>query len=77
VLQCVIQGRITFTPSGDGYVFEAATWYDKLFAGVAAPRPGLVAEGELRGTAHLGPEDAGRALRAAAGQGSRGREFRA
>jgi hypothetical protein len=33
VLQRVLRGRITFTPKGDGYEFEAPTRFDKLFTG--------------------------------------------
>ena len=40
VLQRMLKGRITFTPNGAGYTFEAPTRFDKLFAGVACPWPG-------------------------------------
>jgi site-specific DNA recombinase len=39
VLQRVLRGRITFTPVGNGYRFTAPTRFDKLFTGVASPRP--------------------------------------
>lgn len=57
MLQRVLRGRITFTPSGDAYTFEAETRYDRLFAGVAAPVPPWVKVGDLRGQAHIRPED--------------------
>lgn len=62
VLQRVIRGRIVFAPTKDGrgYTFEAPTRYDKLFAGVAAPRPplpSLVRAGDARGREHIGPEE--------------------
>ena len=56
VLQRVLQGRITFTPSGNGYYFEAPTRFDRLFAGVAAPPPEWIEDG-LTGTEHIRPED--------------------
>ena len=52
VIQRIVKGRIVFTPALDGvaigkddgakpngYMFEAPTRFDKLFTGVAAPRP--------------------------------------
>jgi hypothetical protein len=40
VLQRVIDGRITFTPTAHGtYEFQATTRFDKLFSGVVAPTP--------------------------------------
>ena len=39
VLQRVLRGRITFTPKGDGYEFEAPTRFDKLFTGVVYEPP--------------------------------------
>ena len=38
VLQRVVDGRITFTPNGGGYTFEASTRFGKLFSGVACVR---------------------------------------
>ena len=55
VLQRVLRGRITFTPSGDGYTFEAATRFDKLFTGIVVERPAFLARGN-RGAEHIGPE---------------------
>jgi hypothetical protein len=59
VLQRVLRGRLTFTPrpDGRGYDFTAPTRFDRLFSGVAAPRPGWIAEGDARGTAHLTSAD--------------------
>jgi site-specific DNA recombinase len=59
VLQRVVNGRITFTPTADGrgYTFEAATRFDKLFTGIVAPRPGWAPEGDVRGTEHIRPGD--------------------
>ncbi len=55
VLQRVVQGRITFTPKGGGYEFEAPTRFDKLFPGVAVETwKGEVSD---EGTEHIGPED--------------------
>jgi hypothetical protein len=34
-VQRVLREQIVFTPSGDGYTFEAPTRFDKLFAGIA------------------------------------------
>lgn len=56
VLQRVLRGRIVFTPSGEGYTFEAETRFDKLFSGVAVERPTFIPKGR-RGTEHIGPED--------------------
>jgi hypothetical protein len=39
VLQRVLRGRLTFTPNGSGYHFAGPTRFDKLFSGVACPRP--------------------------------------
>jgi hypothetical protein len=44
VLQRVLRGRITFTPDGNGYVFHAPTRFDKLFTGIAVPRPAFIPE---------------------------------
>ena len=57
VLQRVLDGRITFTPNGGGYVFSATTRFAKLFSGIVAPRPAWLKEGDVRGTEHLTPED--------------------
>jgi site-specific DNA recombinase len=56
VLQRVLQGRIVFTPDGDGYTFAAETRFDKLFSGIVVERPAYIPKGR-RGTEHLGPED--------------------
>lgn len=45
VLNRVVPGRILFTPSGDGYTFAAPTRLDRLFVGVAVPRPSWMPEG--------------------------------
>jgi hypothetical protein len=52
----VLQGRIVFTPSGHGYVFEAPTRFDKLFSGMVAPRP-VFMEHTKRGWEPLTDED--------------------
>lgn len=59
VLQRIIRGRITFTPDGDGYTFEAQTRFDKLFSGFAAPLSPWVKLGtaEEAGLGSIGPED--------------------
>jgi hypothetical protein len=56
VLQRVLQGRITLTPTAQGYAFEAATRYDRLFAGVVVPRPDWVPTGNV-GAEHIARED--------------------
>lgn len=56
VLQRVLRGRIVFTPSGKGYTFQAPTRFDKLFGGIAAPRPAFI-ERSNRGAEHIGLED--------------------
>jgi site-specific DNA recombinase len=56
VLQRILRGRIVFTPSGEGYTFEAPTRFDKLFSGIVAERPAFIPAGNL-GAEHLGPED--------------------
>ena len=70
VIQRIIQGRIVFTPVGDGYEFEAPTRFDKLFVGLVVktqtPRPGresFIEPGDRTG-ANFGPtdEDYGRLL---------------
>jgi hypothetical protein len=55
VLQRVLRGRIVFTPSGEGYTFEAPTRFDRLFSGIAVKRPAFIEEGN-RGAEHIGPE---------------------
>ena len=57
VLQRVLRGRITFTPTEDGYQFSCPTRFDKLFSGVFLPKPGFVEEGDQRGVEHITPED--------------------
>jgi hypothetical protein len=56
VLQRILVGRVTFTPRGDGYTFEAPTRFDKLFRGIAVEAPAFVERG-TRGAAHIGLED--------------------
>ena len=62
MLQRVIQGRITFTPTPStglgtpGYDFEAPTRFDKLFTGVAFKRPASLV-GDLTGCENINPED--------------------
>ena len=57
VLQRVIRGRITFTPraDGQGYDFTAPTRFDKLFTGIAAPRPAWLPTADVPG--HIGVAD--------------------
>ncbi len=57
VLQRVLRGRITFTPNGDGYAFEAPTRFEKLFTGIVVERPAYLKNEDIRGTEHIGPED--------------------
>jgi site-specific DNA recombinase len=57
VLRRVLKGRIRFTPRGDGYEFECPTRFDRLFAGIVAPRPAFVARGDLRGTEQIRSRD--------------------
>jgi len=77
VIQRIVQGRITFTPTQspfgkeiDSYVFEAPTRFDKLYCGVATPRPVFVAPGGTAGREGIksgeGFEDYGRLLERAA-----------
>jgi hypothetical protein len=56
VLQRVLAGRITFTPVDGAYQFEASTRFDRLFAGIAAPRPAFIPQ-STNGTEHIGPDD--------------------
>lgn len=49
VLQRVLRGRIVFTPVGDGYEFCAPTRFDRLFTGVASPRPSWMSEDDTTG----------------------------
>jgi hypothetical protein len=56
VVQRIVVGRIVFTPSGNGYTFEAPTRFDKLFSGIAVPRPPFIPVGN-EGWEHFGPED--------------------
>ncbi|MEO8680159.1 MAG: recombinase family protein [Vicinamibacterales bacterium] len=55
VLQRVLRGRVTFTPCGEGYTFEAPTRFDKLFSGIVVQRPAFIKTGN--GAEHIGPED--------------------
>ena len=62
VLQRILRGRLTFTPyvdhlGGVGYTFEGPTRFDKLFAGIASPRPKSLDPNDLTGTEQIGPED--------------------
>ena len=59
VLQRVLRGRITFTPKGGGYEFEAETRFDKLFTGVSIEPPPWVVPylRDTRGAEHIGPDD--------------------
>ena len=52
----VLRGPIVFTPSGEGYTFEAPTRFDNLFSGIVAPRPAFIPHGNA-GTEHIGAED--------------------
>ena len=66
VLQRVLRGRITFTPSGSGYTFEAPTRFDKLFSGVVVrwipgSRLSFIPEGDTTGTQGITAEDTGEA----------------
>ncbi len=45
-----------FTPSGEGYTFEAPTRFDKLFNGLIAPPSSFIQTGNV-GAEHIGPED--------------------
>ena len=60
VLQRVLRGRITFTPLADGragYAFHAPTRFDKLFTGVATPRPAFIRADDRTGLAGITPAD--------------------
>ena len=65
VLQRVLRGRITFTPTGDGagYDFDTPTRFDKLFTGIVAPTPSWMAAEAAKGKPtrrsleHIGPAD--------------------
>ena len=59
VLQRVLRGRITFTPTedGTGYDFSAPTRFDKLFSGFATPLPPWMNDGGRLGHEHIRPED--------------------
>ena len=79
VLQRVLRGRITFTPKGGGYEFEAETRFDKLFTGVSIEPPPWVVPylRDTRGAEHIGPDDTfdgdyGRLLERAAEQREKG-----
>ena len=71
VLQRLFDQRIVFTPrpfetdpkrvaeqfrSGGGYDFKVKTRYDRLFTGVAVPKPSFITV-RTEGTEHLTPED--------------------
>ena len=59
VINRIIEGRIVFTPrkGGKGYDFRAETRFDRIFSGVAVPKPKWVQSGDTRGTEHIGPDD--------------------
>jgi hypothetical protein len=64
VIQRIIRGRITFTPLADplelgctGYDFTAETRWDRLFAGVATPKPKDFNLTDRTGIGDIGPED--------------------
>jgi len=63
VLQRVLRGRITFTPreDGRGYDFTAATRWDRVFAGIATPRPKWIPVGSS-GVEHPHEKDYGELL---------------
>ena len=77
MLQRILRGRLTFTPhvnavsnEVDGYDFAGPTRFDKLFTGLAVPRPGWLTPGDVFGCEDIGPEatgegDYGRLLEAA------------
>ena len=63
VLQRILRGRLTFTPrinpftgEPDGYDFSGPTRFDKLFTGIAVPRPTWLVP-DATGTEDIGPED--------------------
>jgi hypothetical protein len=41
----------------DGYDFEGPTRFDKLFTGIASPRPKSLDRNDLSGTENIGPEE--------------------
>jgi septal ring factor EnvC (AmiA/AmiB activator) len=57
VLQRVLDGRIVFTPDGPGYTFSAPTRFDKLFTGIATPRPAFIETGKLYGAENIRPDE--------------------
>ena len=59
VLQRIIRGRITCTPPGQGYTFEAPTRFDGLFSGIVVPRSHWGNGPQWSGTEHIRPEDVG------------------
>jgi len=42
-----------------GYTLEGPTRFDKLFTGIASPRPKSLVDGDQRGCEGIGPEDTG------------------
>ena len=48
--------RVTFLPDGAGYRFSSQTRFDRLFAGIGAPRPSFVSN-TTEGTEHIGSAD--------------------
>jgi hypothetical protein len=63
VIQRIIRGRLVFTPRADGagYDFTADTRFDRLFAGIASPRPSWMPHGPS-GVENPHDEDYGRLL---------------
>jgi len=64
VLQRILRGRLTFTPSADGlgYSFEGPTRFDKLFTGIALAPLAVGTYDDLirdagKGCEHIRPED--------------------
>jgi hypothetical protein len=54
--------QLTFTPYSDqlggvGYTLDGPTRFDKLFTGIASPRPKSLVDGDQRGCENIGPED--------------------
>jgi hypothetical protein len=59
VLQRVLRGRLTFAPNADGsgYDFAGPTRFDKLFSGVACPRPSWMPRDDRTGLDDIDIED--------------------
>jgi hypothetical protein len=58
VLQRVLCGRLTFTPreDGAGYDFSGPSRFDRLFTGIASPRPSFIAN-DATGTEDIEASD--------------------